>query len=356
MMIPLQKTRLGLPRIGSLSILLPGILTCVVFLLLTSGYFLLLGESPLQMLSMLLAYSLGDGYSISQTLAKTSPILLCALAAAIPGRLGLISVGAEGQLHVGAIAGTGVVLIGQHLGAAVLLPLMLIAAAVGGGLYGYVPGLLRARLGINETISTLLLNYVAILWVNALVYGPWRDPNSQGWPATISFPDSAVIFKFQGSDVHLGIILGLVLAVALHLFLTRGRFAKHILVLAGNRKVGQTFGFNFGVWVMLLMAAGGAAAGLAGISEASAIQGRLQPSLSAGYGLTGFLVAWLARHNPLAIVPVAFLIGALISGSDALQLFAKVPAASAIILQGLLFTTVLLIPALNAMLWRARGN
>lgn len=331
------------------------VLGCTAFLLLSGCYFLALGQPPLKMLTMLWAFSLGDGYSLAQTFAKTTPILLCALAAAIPGRLGLISVGAEGQLHAGAISGTAVVLVGSNLSAPLSLLLMLAAAALGGAIYGYLPGLLRTRLTINETISTLLLNYVAILWVNALVYGPWRDPAAQGWPATKAFPPAAVIPKFTGTDVHLGIVLGVVLALALHVFFTRGRFAMRIRILAGNRKVGQMFGLSFSFWALCLMALGGAVAGLAGICETSAVQGRLQPSLSVGYGLTGFLVAWMARHRPLVIVPVAFAVGALMAGSDALQLFAKVPAASAVILQGLLFLVALLIPQLDRVLWRSRG-
>lgn len=323
---------------------------CFVFL--TAALFLALGRAPLDMMAALVTYAVGDSYSISQTLAKTTPILLCALAVAVPGRLGLISVGAEGQLYAGAISGTAAVLyFGADLPAALMIPAMLAAAAFGGGFYGFLPGLLRARLDINETISTLLLNYVTILLVNALVFGIWRDPASQGWPATISFPPNAVLPAWSGSNVHLGLLMGIVFAVGLHIFFTRGKWSQQIRILAGNRKVGETFGLSFSFWVMALMAMGGALAGIAGISEVSAIQGRLQPSLSLGYGLTGFLVAWLSRHQPLIILPVSLLVGGLVASSDALQMFAKVPAASAVIMQGLLFTAALAVPGLLAR-WR----
>ena len=316
------------------------------FFALVSAFFLSLGKDPAAMLASLVLYSLGDTYSLSQTLAKSTPILLCALAVAVPGRLGLISVGAEGQLHAGAIGGTAMVLLAPHLPGIVLIPLMLCGAAVAGATYGHVPGILRARLDVNETITTLLLNYVAVLLVSALVFGIWRDPESQGWPATIRFPEGAVLPALPGTRIHLGLLIGVALAIGLHVFFTRGRWAQKIRILAGNRKVGQTFGLDFGFWVVALMAVGGAIAGLAGIAEVSAIQGRLQPSISLGYGLTGFLVAWLSRHQPLVIVPVAFFVGALIAGSDALQLFAKVPAASAVVMQALLFTTALAVPGL----------
>lgn len=322
--------------------------TVGAFLLLTAGFFVVLARPPLEMMTSLIVFAVGDSYSIGQTLAKTTPILLCALAAAVPGRLGLISVGAEGQLHAGAIAGTAMVLAMPDLPGPLLIPLMLLGAAVGGGLYGLIPGVLRARLDVNETITTMLLNYVSVLLVSALVFGVWRDPASQGWPATMAFPDNAVLPAVPGLRIHLGLAVGVVLAIALHFFLSRGRAAQRIRILAGNRKVGETFGLNFGFWVMALMGVGGAVAGIAGIAEVSAIQGRLQPTISLGYGLTGFLVAWLSRHQPLIILPVSLLVGGLVASSDALQLFAKVPAASAVIMQGLLFASALAIPGLLA--------
>lgn len=325
---------------------LPVAATIIGFLGLAVALFAFLGQPPFETLSSLVVYAVGDPYSLSQTLSKMAPILLCALAAAVPGRLGLISVGAEGQLHAGAIGGTAVVLMLPGLPAFLLVPLMLGGAALGGALYGYLPGLLRARLDVNETITTLLLNYVAVLLVAALVFGPWRDPASQGWPATMQFPPGAVLPVLPGTRVHLGLLIGVVAAVALHVYFNHTQWAEKIRILAGNRKVGETFGISFGWWVIVLMSLGGALAGLAGIAEVSAIQGRLQQSISLGYGLTGFLVAWLSRHQPLVILPVSFCVGGLVAGSDALQLFAKVPAASAVILQGLLFAAALGIPGL----------
>lgn len=326
--------------------LVPIAATSATFVALAIAFFLTIGQPPFETLWSLVVFSVGDPYSISESLAKTAPILLCALAAAVPGRLGLISVGAEGQLHIGAIAGTAVVLAAPGLPMPAMLPAIIVAAAIGGGAYGYLPGLLRARLSINETITTLVLNYVAVLLVSALVYGPWRDPASQGWPSTMSFPEAAVFPALEGTRIHLGLLIGIVAAIGLHVFFAYGRRATQVRILAGNRKVGETFGLSFRNWTIVLMAVGGALAGLAGIAEVSAIQGRLQPNISLGYGLTGFLVAWLGRHQPLAIVPLSLMVGCLVAASDALQLFAKIPAASAIVLQGLLFVSALAAPGL----------
>ena len=316
-------------------------------------FFAIIGQPPLSTLGDLWTFAFGDAYSRSETMVKTAPILLCALAAAIPGRLGLISVGAEGQLHAGAIAGTAVVIATPHWPIFLLLPTMLCAGMVGGALWGGIAGVLRARLDVNETITTLVLNYVAILMVNALVFGPWRDPGNMGWPATAPFPDAATLPTWDSSRVHLGLALGVVFALLAGWIFWKGMFAERVRVLRENRKLGETFGLDYRSYVVLLMLLGGGAAGLAGIAEVSAIQGRLQPGLSVGYGLTGFLVAWLCAHRFVAIIPASFLIGGLLAAGDSLQLFAKVPAASATILQGLAFVVILCVPG---FLRRWRGE
>ena len=328
-------------------------LTLLAFLAAAGAFFAIIGQPPLRTLADLWQFAMGDAFSRRETLIKTAPILLCALATAIPGRLGLISVGAEGQLHAGAIAGTAVVLFQQDWPAALLLPAMLGAAMLGGALWGGIAGLLRAWLDVNETITTLVLNYVAVLMVSALVYGIWRDPANLGWPATAQFPDAAKLPVWPGTRVHLGLGLGIVAALLAALLFWRGLLAERVRLLHENRKLGETHGLDYRRYVVALMLAGGAAAGIAGIAETSAVQGRLQPGISIGYGLTGFLVAWLCGHRFVAILPVSLLIGGLIAASDSLQLFAKVPAASATVLQGLLFVTVLTVPGLVAR-WRDR--
>lgn len=327
-------------------------LATVAVFVAAAAFFAAIGQPPFATLASLVRFAAGDAFSRTETLVKTAPILLCALAAAIPGRLGLISVGAEGQLHAGAIAGTAAVLWFSDAPAFALTPLMLAAGAAGGAAWGGLAGALRARLDVNETISTLLLNYVAVLLVNALVFGPWRDPGNLGWPATAAFPPAAALPGWPSARVHLGLWIGAALALAAALVFWRTRFAERVRVLAGNRKVGETFGLSFGRHAVLLMAAGGAAAELAGIAEVSAVQGRLQPGLSIGYGLTGFLVAWLCGHRFLPLIAVSVGVGGLIAAGDALQLFAKAPAASATILQGLLFVAVLATTGL-ARRWRA---
>ena len=327
----------------------------VAFLIAASIFLFAIGRPPIATLASMVDYAFGDAYSISESLVKATPILLCAFAVILPARLGLITVGGEGQLYFGALTGTAVVVTFPGAPLLVLLPAMLIAGALGGAAWSSLAGFLRARCNVNETISTLLLNYVAVLLVSFAVYGAWKDPANLGWPATIQFPAAARVPSVLETRVHLGFVVALVVAVVLHVAVTRTRWGLSLDVLAGNRKVGAMIGLSYTRQVILVMAIGGALAGFAGICETSAVQGRLQAGISVGYGLTGFLVAWLSGQHFLRAVPIAILIGGLIAAGDALQLYAKIPSASATVLQGLLFAAALAASGLAARRSARRG-
>lgn len=311
------------------------------FFVLGSIFFLMVGQPPLATFAAMIKGAFGDGYSLSETLVKVAPILLCATAAALPARLGLISVGGEGQFYLGALVGTGLVLAFPAAPVWILMPGMLLAAALGGAFWAFIPGVLKARLNVNETITTLLLNYVASLLVDFLVYGPWKDPNNLGWPATVSFPAAAKLPAFFGTRAHLGIVIGVAAALLLHLLTARTRWGMSLRLLRSNRKVAEGIGLSFGKQAVLVVCMGGMLAGFAGICETSAIQGRLQSGISNGMGFTGFLVAWMAGQDFLRIIPLSLLLGGLLASADSLQMIAGLPSSAALVLQGLLFACVL---------------
>lgn len=317
-------------------------LATALFTVLSLVFFLALGKDPLLLFAALWEGSLGSGFALSETLVKLSPVLLCALATALPATLGLISVGAEGQLIAGSIAGTALVLAaGDRLGAAAL-PLQLLAGALGGAAYAAVAAVLRVSLRVNETISTLLFNYLPPLLVEYLVYGPWKDPDSLGWPATVSFPDAARLGTYFDTRVHAGLAIGAVL-VALALVLTsRTRHGLALAVLRESPLLAERAGLSFRAWVLLMMALGGAAAGIAGSIEVSVIEGRLQPGIGAGAGYAGFLVAFLARGHLGRLLPLALIVAALGAAGDNLQLSADLPSSVVYVLQGLLFVAALI--------------
>ena len=322
---------------GSLSALS----AALVFFLSSLIFFALLGRSPFLLFGELLSGSLGSTYGITETLVKTIPILLCALATALPARLGLLTVGASGQFYMGAWCGTAAVLLFGHSHWAAM-PLMFLGAFAGGAFWGLIPGFLRAKLEVNETLVTLLLNYVASLLVDWVVYGSWRDTTNLGWPATISFPEWVKLpLLIHGSHLHSGLILALLAAVALHIVLSRSRWGLSLRILKSNRKLGEGVGFSWTGNVALVMGIGGAIAGLSGILETSCIHGRLESGIALNFGLTGFLVAWMAGQHMIRIIPLAFVMGALLSSGDALQLYAQLPEATAVVLQSILFCSVL---------------
>lgn len=327
------------------------LLAAIAFVVLAAAFFAVIGRNPFSMIGLVLEAAVGDGYAIGESLVRATPILLCALATALPARVGLISVGAEGQFYAGAIAGTGTVLSMLPTPGWTVLPLMLATGALGGMAWSMVSGLLRTGLQVNETISTLLTNYVAALLVTWLVYGPWKNPASQGWPATAEFPAAARLPALLDSRVHAGLLIGIALAVALHWVLTRTRWGLVLDVLRSNPRAGLVAGLDFRRHALVVMALGGALAGLAGIAETASIQGRLQSDIAGGAGFSGFLVAWLARNHCLRIIPLSLLVGALLASGDGLQMLAQVPSSVTLVIQGLLFVAVLLVNG-----WLDRGR
>ncbi len=319
------------------------VLCALAFVFFSSIFFFCIGHQPFGLLWAMLKGAFGDGYSISETLVKTAPILLCALATAIPARLGLISVGAEGQLYIGALFGSGLVLHMMNASKATMLPAMLLVAGVGGALWALIPALLKAKLRVNETISTLLLNYVASLCVDYLVYGPWKDPNNLGWPATVYFPDAAKLPTYFGTRMHFGLFIGIAATLLFHWLVTATRWGISLRVMKSNQHVAEGAGLRYIPNVLLVMALGGMLAGFAGIAETSVIQGRLQSGISNGLGFSGFLVAWLAGKSLLRLIPLSIMLGGLLASGDALQLIADLPSSIALVLQGLLFASALLV-------------
>jgi general nucleoside transport system permease protein len=326
----------------------------VLFAAVALAFFALNVSSPWSAFWEMLEGAYGDGFAIGITLVKTTPILLCALSVALPARMGLITVGAEGQLYFGALTGTAVVLHLLNAPGWELLPAMLAATFLGGAFWGAIPGVLRAALGINETIVTILLNYVAVRFVEYVVYGPWKDAANLGWPATVSFPHAATFPSFNvfAVPVHLEFLLACAVAAVLHILVTRSRWGLSLTILRSNRRAAMTAGLSFARNAVAVMALSGVVAAFAGIVQTADVQGRLQPDISVGYGLSGFLVAWLAGQDFLRIIPLSLVMGGLTASADSLQLFAQLPFASTVVLQALLFGSVL---ALNGWLRRRRS-
>jgi simple sugar transport system permease protein len=289
----------------------------------------------------MLSGAFGDSFSISETLVTATPIMLCALGVAVAGWLGLMNVGVEGQLYLGAIGATIIPLSMPNLPMWQMLILMFFSACIAGAFWSGVPAILRIWLGVSEVIVSLLMNYVAILLVEFLIHGPWLDPTSSSWPQTIAFPDSAQLPHLGIGRVHLGLLFGVGISLAFALLLPSTRAGFISRVIGQNPNAAEHAHYPLKRYQLIAMLLSGAIAAIAGFGQVSAIEGRLRSGLSPGYGYTGFLVCWLARHNPIAIIIVSILIGGLLSGADSLQLSAKLPFATVNILQGMIFFCLL---------------
>jgi ABC-type uncharacterized transport system permease subunit len=305
-----------------------GLVACGLVLLIS-------GENPLRVYQAMLDGSLGDTYALTETLVKMTPLLLTGLAVSIAFRMQLWNIGAEGQLYLGAVAAAGTALfILPDAPGKVLIPAMVLAGAIGGGLWAAVPGVLRAWFNANETITTLLLNYVAILFTQYLVHGPWRNPEGFGFPGTKPFPEAASLPNYETYRVHLGLVFGLVAAVVLLAVLRRTRFGYELEVIGDNPRAARFAGMRTTRMIIVVLAISGALAGIAGMSEVAGVGHSLQRSVSPGYGYTAIIVAWLARLNPIAIIGVSFLLSAILVGSDQLQTAIGLPGSVGPMLQG----------------------
>jgi simple sugar transport system permease protein len=285
------------------------------------------GKDPLRAYRDTLVYVFGSSYGFSELFVRMSPLLLTSLAVAAPSRLGLINVGGEGQLYMGAWLATAGALAFAEWPAWLLLPLMTALGFIGGALWALLPGLLRAGKLVNETISTLLLNYVAPLIVSDFIFGPWRSSESASYPQSPAFAAGARLPTLGGTRVHLGLVFGLVCLAAYAFVMSRTRWGLEMRAIGGNAEASLRLGVPVPLYLVAAMAAAGGFAGLAGMAEVSAIQGRLVSGLSPGYGFAGFLIAWLAGGDALGILAMTFLFAVVSSVGDILQITQGVPYA-----------------------------
>jgi simple sugar transport system permease protein len=318
-----------------LATVLVSVLSFVLALFFGGIILFLAGESPLQIYGSMFAGAFGDWNGVAETLVKTTPLLLAGLGVAVAFRMQLWNIGAEGQLYWGAIFATGVALfLIPGAPSWVMVPVMVVAGLLGGGMWGLIPGALRAWFGASEIITSLMLNYVAILFSEYLVHGPWRDPQSFGFPGTPSLPAAAWLPNWGTTRVHLGLLFGLIAALVLWVMLRRTRWGYEIGVMGENPRAAHYAGMPTKRTILLVMALSGALAGLAGMSEVAGIGHQLQRNLSPGYGYAAIIVAWLARLHPFGAVLVAFLLAALTVGGERIQMSLGLPAAIAPMLQG----------------------
>jgi simple sugar transport system permease protein len=309
------------------------------------------GLNPFEVYATVGRASFGSWFAAEQTLTQAAPLMLTALCTALPARAGLLVIGGEGALVVGGVAAVlaGVALAGAP--AALGTTLTIAAGAVAGALWIGAAGALRHWRGVNETIATLLMNYIAIAVMNHLVSGPIRDFAQVLKPSSWSIDERFRIGEIPGTGIHWGLAFGVVACLVAYVLMRRTTFGFGVDILGGNVRAARLVGLPVGLMVLLTCALGGAAAGMAGAIEIVAVHGFASASLVAGFGYAGILTAFLARQHPLAVVVVAVLLGGISASGGLLQRRFGLPGAATLVLQGLLFIAVL---AANSLYGRVR--
>lgn len=314
----------------------------VVSLALFGAFVALAGADPFDVFYQMYRGSFGTSFSVQNTLLRAAPLMLTALCTAVPARLGLMMIGGEGALVVG-----GLVAVAAGIALAHSTPPLVVTGAMAvvgfavGGLWVGLAGAMRAFRGVNETISSLLLNYIAIALLNHFVEGPMRDPASLNKPSTRAIPAECMLQSIPGLEVHWGLVFGVVACVFAHVLMMRSVFGFGAAIAGGNLRAGMLCGLPVRRMMVIASVLGGGAAGLAGMAEVAAVHGRANASLVTGYGYTGILVSFMARHEPLAIIPVALLFGGIGASNGLLQRADHLPDATVAVLEGILFVVIL---------------
>jgi simple sugar transport system permease protein len=305
-------------------------LGAVIFALVIGGVLIsLAGGDPVRSYIHIARASFGSLGVISDTLVKATPLILVGLAVTIAFRMKLWNIGAEGQFFLGAF-GASLVVLAPLLPAGtspwIFIPVMMLAGFLAGALWGFIPGFLKARYNVNEIITTLMMNYIAVAWNNFFIFAVWSEGGFQMSPV---FPRNAWlprladyasrITALRGLTIHLGFIIALAAAVIVWFILYRSRWGYEIRLIGDNPRAAKYAGINIARNIILVMMFSGGLAGLAGASEITGVVHRLQGSISPGYGFTGIIIAWLAKLNPFAVVLVSMLFGALLLAGREIQ-------------------------------------
>ena len=332
----LQATRrAALPAVGRWGVAILGALAAFSVVILATG------ANPLTVFTDMWVSTFLRPQSIVEILITMGPIALAALAVVVPARAGMSNVGGEGQVIMGAVAAGGVALAtDQSLPPSLVMPLMLVAGVAGGAAWAGVAALLRLVFQVNEAVSTLLLNFVALDLLLFLIYQPWRE-SSSGQPTSRELADGAKLPELAGTGVTIGVVIAVAAAIVVAVMLSRTRWGYQLSVVGGNPEAARRAGLRVPALILSALLVGGGLAGIGGMIQFAGIEYSLRPGFAAQIGYTGFLASWLVGHRPLPVLIASFLLAALAVAGDSLQLDAALPAATVNILTAFLLIAVL---------------
>ncbi|MBB3964546.1 ABC transporter permease [Rhizobium metallidurans] len=339
MRIELEKR----PQASKLYGLVSPLLALVLTLVTGAIMFNILGKDPVEALDAFFLEPLLEVWSLHELAIKAAPLIIIAVGLAVSYRSNNWNIGAEGQFTMGAIAGSILPILFAGWQSPLVLPLMLVMGALGGALFAGIPALLKAHFNTNEILTSLMLVYIAQLFLDWLIRGPWRDPAGFNFPKSVSFPPEAVlpaIWEASGR-AHWAFVFAIIAAILAWFMLKYTLKGFEIVVLGQSERAGRFAGFSSKKMIWFSFLFSGALAGLAGISEVSGSIGHLQPAISPGYGFTAIIVAFLGRLNPLGIIASGLVLALTYLGGEAAQLSIGVSDKVTRVFQGLLLFFVL---------------
>ncbi len=317
----------------------------IVFALLLMGLILLIfGADPAKAYQELFTWPFLPAMGLEDTIVKMIPLLIISLGLAITFKMKIWNIGAEGQFFMGGMFTTfgALYVFGADQSPWVVIPLLLVFGFLGGAFWASIVAFLKTFLKIDEILVTLMLNYVAMYWVDHLIYGPWKDPRGFNFPLTAVFPINSRIPRIGGTSIHGGLLVALALVIVVYLLMKRSRWGHELEIIGDNPVAGRYAGFSVRKNIFLTLIISGGLAGLAGSVQLLGVQHRLQRGFSMGYGFTAIIVAWLSKLNPWAMALTSFLFAGLIIGSEQLQIVMRLPVAMVNVLQGLVLLCLLI--------------
>lgn len=312
----------------------------IILALLLGGIFIAFNKvNPFDAYIQIFRSVLGTSYGFSETLVKMIPLILTGLSVAIALNNKIWNIGAEGQLYMGAFFATGFIMFTKPLPYPLEILTIIIIGAIGGAFWALIPALLKVKFKINEVITTLLLNYVALSITDYFVFGPWKGKDN--FPYTPEFPANTHFLSLPFGRLHIGIIIAIVLVVIVYILFKYHPWGYEVRLTGSSLDAGRYAGIPINRTIFLVFLLSGAFAGIAGVNQICGTEFKFHHFISSGYGFTGIIVAWLAKSNPFIIIFFAFFLSILLTGTEILQITMGLPASVGTILQGLILFCIL---------------
>lgn len=313
-----------------------GIITALI---LAAIFLSFMNYNPLEVYGAMIKGAFGSAYRLKETIIKTIPLALTSVGIGLAFKMKFWNIGAEGQIIMGAFGATFFALKFSYLPGFVLLPLMMIGGMVAGGIWAFIPAFFKAKYGTNETIFTLMMNYIALGWITYLQYSLWKDPKSFGFPKIPNFTESATLPDLFG--VHIGWLITIIFVIGIHYFIQYTKKGYEISVIGESENTARYAGIHVEKILMITLFFSGAICGLVGMIQASAVSHTLTVEITGGVGFTAIITTWLSGLKTPVMIIVSFLFSAMVEGGAFIQTAFQIPQSAADLLQGLILFCVL---------------